>query len=175
MYRISVVLIFCVLLAACGGGGGSSGNSNSSGGNGGSSFPVGAPTTVTAAAGQPTTGIDITVASPTSSTPPNAEDLGANTQGIASNTGDIAHRGSTVQVILFGPGLSGNMQVTISGPSDITISNLVSIQSTDRPPIPGIQFTAAISSSADLGARTVRLQDTSGNITTFSGGLEVVP
>jgi len=66
------------------------------------------------------------------------------------------------------------MHVTVSGPSDITVSNPVSIQSTDKPPIPGIQFTAAIASNADLGARTVRLQDASGNITTFTGGLEIV-
>jgi len=173
VYRLGAILLFCVVLAACGGGG-SSGNSSSSGGSGSTSFPVGAPTTVTVAAGQPTTGIDITVASPTSTTAPNAEDLGANTQGIASNTGDIIHRGAIAQVILFGPGLSGNMQVTISGPSDIAISNPVTIQSTDRPPIPGIQFTATVASNADLGARTVRLQDSSGNITTFTGGLEVV-
>lgn len=76
-------------------------------------------------------------------------------------------------MILFGPGLSGNMTVTLSGPSDISVSNIQSISSTMN--VPGISFSAAVSSSAALGARTVVLQSPNNDITTFAGGLEVVP
>jgi len=74
---------------------------------------------------------------------------------------------------LFGPGLSGSMTVSLSGPADIAISNIQSITSTTN--VPGISFTAAVGSTAALGARTVVLQATNNDITTFAGGLEVVP
>ena len=93
--------------------------------------------------------------------------------GSAFNTGDMIHRGQTARVLLFGPGLSGDMQVIIRGPADIAISNLNAITATDN--TPGITFTAAVSSNAALGARTVVLQNSKGDVTTFTGGLEVVP
>jgi hypothetical protein len=65
------------------------------------------------------------------------------------------------------------MQVSITGPADITVSNIESITSTTG--TPGIAFTAAVSSDAALGARTVILRATNDDITTFSGGLEVLP
>jgi hypothetical protein len=103
-------------------------------------------------------------------------DLGvAGLTGSASafNTGDVIHRGATMRVVMFGPGLTGDMQVTILGPNDIQISNVRGTTSTDG--TPGIAFTAAVSGNAALGARTVVLQTSSGNITAFTGGLEVVP
>jgi hypothetical protein len=134
---------------------------------------VNAPTVVNLAGGQAASGIDIAVSLPASGTPPNAQALGATTSsgGSADNTGTIVSRGSTVTVLLFGPGLSSSMQVSISGPSDIGISQIRSIQSTTG--IPGIAFQAAIAGNAALGARTVILQATNGDITTFTGGLEV--
>jgi len=63
------------------------------------------------------------------------------------------------------------MQVSISGPVDIGISQLQSIQSTSG--VPGVAFRAAVPSSAAIGARTVILQAPNGDITTFTGGLEV--
>jgi hypothetical protein len=74
-------------------------------------------------------------------------------------------------VLLFGPGLSSNMQVSITGPNDITISGIQSIQATDG--TPGVAFNAAVASTAAVGARTVILQDANNDITTFAGGLEV--
>jgi hypothetical protein len=65
------------------------------------------------------------------------------------------------------------MTVSLSGPADIAISNVQSIMSTTN--VPGISFSAAVSSSAALGARTVILQAANNDITTFAGGLEVVP
>jgi hypothetical protein len=65
------------------------------------------------------------------------------------------------------------MQVSITGPGDVVISNIQSIQSTNN--TPGIAFSAAVSSDAALGARTVILRATNDDITTFSGGLEVTP
>ncbi len=65
------------------------------------------------------------------------------------------------------------MQVTITGPADIVISDIHSIRSTTD--TPGIAFSAAVSADAALGARTVILRATNDDITTFSGGLEVQP
>jgi hypothetical protein len=78
-----------------------------------------------------------------------------------------------MRVILFGPGLNGQMQVNIAGPADITVSSITGIQATDN--TPGISFMATAKPNAALGARTVFLQNTNGDVTTFTGGLEVVP
>ena len=135
--------------------------------------PVNPPTVITLGAGQSISGNDITVSAPVSGTAPNAQALGATTDsaGSADNTGTIVTRGSVVTVLLFGPGLSGNMLVSISGPSDIGISQIQSIQS--RTGTPGVAFRATVAGNAALGARTVVLQSPNGDITTFTGGLEV--
>ncbi len=121
-------------------------------------------------------GIDIAVASP-SGTAPNAQVLGVAAIGggtaSASNTGDQIHRGTTMHVLLFGPGLGSSMQVTLSGPQDYTIANKESIVSTDG--TPGIEFDLTLNGDAALGARTVFLTDSQNNMTTFTGGLEVLP
>ena len=72
-----------------------------------------------------------------------------------------------------GPGLSGDMKVTIRGPADIDIAELTSITSTTG--TAGLSFIAVANSNAALGARTVILQNAKGDVTTFTGGLEVVP
>jgi len=135
--------------------------------------PVNPPTVITLGAGQSISGNDIMVSAPASGTAPNAQALGATTTsaGSADNTGTIVSRSSVVTVLLFGPGLSGNMLVTISGPSDIGISQIRSIQSTTG--TPGVAFQATVAGNAALGARTVVLQSPNGDITTFTGGLEV--
>jgi hypothetical protein len=137
---------------------------------------VKAPVPVDVGQGSGATGVDITVASPTGSPPPNAQDLGVNDttgRATASNTGGPIHRGKTMRIILFGPGLNGQMQVKIGGPSDITVTNITGIQATDN--TPGISFLATAGTNAALGARTVFLQTAGGDITSFTGGLEVVP
>jgi hypothetical protein len=78
-----------------------------------------------------------------------------------------------MRVILFGPGLSAQMQVRVGGPSDITVAQISGIQATDN--TPGISFMATAGGNAALGARTVFLQTTNGDVTSFTGGLEVVP
>jgi len=78
-----------------------------------------------------------------------------------------------MRVLLFGPGLNGQMQVRIGGPADVTVSSITGVQATDN--TPGISFMATVSGSAALGARSVFLQNTSGDVTSFTGGLEVVP
>ena len=40
---------------------------------------------------------------------------------------------------------------------------------------PGIEFTLTLNSDAALGDRTVILIDGQNNVTTFTGGLEVLP
>ena len=147
----------------------SNGGTTTSGGGGSGGGAVGQANIVAVSGGQTTSGVDITVASPASSPTPNAENLG--TGNSASNTGATISQGTTATVLLFGPGLNGNMQVTISGPGDIAISNIQSITSTDN--TPGISFTAAVALNAALGARTVLLRDSKDDITSFTGGLEV--
>ena len=181
MKKTSLILLLpiCALLA-CGGGGGGSGNSVGGGGTGTgactSNAAPGTPNVVTVASGQTTASTDITVACQASSPTANAEDIGVGTSvntTTASNSGAQIAQGTTMTVILFGPGLSGNMTVTISGPNDITVSNPTTIKATDN--TPGIAFTAVVSPTAALGARTVLLKDSNNDVTAFSGGLEVIP
>ena len=182
--KFSFLFIACIFLLAAGCGGGGSSSSTvtppppSGGGGGGStSSPVNPPVVVNLAGGQSATGVDIAVASPAASSPINAELLGVaalGAGGTAFNSGDTIHRGSSMKVILFGTGLNGNLKVTISGPQDIAIANVRSIQSTDN--TPGVAFDVVVGANAALGARDVILQDTTNNdITTFTGGLEVIP
>ncbi len=162
----AILTLIFLAFVACGGGS----KSSSSGGTSqaSSSGPV------TVAAGQTITGVDISVPA-TSSTPLNALVLGTadinSGGGSASNTGASVARGTQVRVLMFGPGLSGNNNIVISGPNDISISNPQTITSTKG--TPGIEFVITVSSGAAVGARTVFLSDASGNVTTFTGGLEI--
>jgi len=180
--RDCLALVLLAVLAGCGGGGSKSSSTSSPvppPPAPTTTSPVNAPSTVVLGGGGSVTGADILV--PVAATPvTNAEVLGVSatpTGGAAFNVGDIVHLGTTASVLLFGPGLSNNMQVSISGPPDVTIvpGSLISIQSTGNPPTPGIEFQIVVSASADLGARTVIMQSPSNDVTTFTGGLEVVP
>ena len=171
-YALFLLVLFPLLMGvtACGGGsGGSTSSGGGGGGNGGGGGAVGQATSISVSGGQTTTGVDIAVASPASSPTPNAGSLG--TGNTASNTGATISQGTTATVLLFGPGLSGNMQVTISGPGDITVTNIQSITATDN--TPGVSFSAAVAGNSALGARTVLLRDSKNDITSFTGGLEV--
>ncbi len=158
-YALLLLSLFPLLMGvtACGGGSGGSTAGGGGGSNGGGS------------GGQATTGVSIAVASPASSPTPNAEFLG--TGNSASTTGATISQGTTATVLLFGLGLNGNMQVTISGPGDIAVTNIHSITSDNN--TPGVAFTAAVAGNAALGARTVLLRDSKDDITSFAGGLEV--
>ena len=189
---LGVVLLACSLLAACGNGmaNGSSASSTSASASVPNpneaasklqSSPTNAPasadpTPVTVSAGQTVSGVNITVAPPETTTPPAAEDLGVNPVhglGMAANTGGSIHRGSTMRVLLFGPGLNAHMRVTVAGRPDVTISNLQAITATDN--TPGLAFIASVSPTAELGARTIYLKNENGDQTAFTGGLEVLP
>jgi hypothetical protein len=177
LFWLATFVIATVLLTTAGCGSGSASSSNPTPSPTPTPTPavggVNPPTTVTLAAAQSVSGTDITVSVPASTPAVNAQALGATTDshGSADNTGTIVTRGSTVTVLLFGPGLSGGMQVSISGPSDIGISQIRGIQSTTG--VPGVAFQAVIAGNAALGARTVVLQSSNGDITTFTGGLEI--
>ena len=186
VWRSGPLLILCMFLVACGGAGGTSSVIGSNGGQSstnsappppeGGTIPLKAPTAVDVSGGVSASGIDVIVGAAASSPAPNAQDLGVNSttgRASASNTGGVIHRGSTMRVILFGPGLNGQMQVRIGGPNDITISNVTSIQATDN--TPGIAFVATANGNAALGARSVFLQTANGDVTSFTGGLEVIP
>ncbi|GAC1660058.1 MAG: hypothetical protein NVS9B15_24220 [Acidobacteriaceae bacterium] len=78
-----------------------------------------------------------------------------------------------MQVVIFGTGLNASQKVTLGGPSDIAISNVTAIKATDG--TPGLSFSAAVSPSAALGARSIYATSTNGDVTAFAGGLEVTP
>jgi hypothetical protein len=175
---IAVAVLAVASWSACGGGGGgtSSSGSGTPSGGGGTTNPGGAvvtPTVVSVASGQTTQGVDILV--PGTASAINADALGVASLsaggGTAFNTGATVARGSSVRVLVFGKGLSGTDQISISGPNDITVSSPQTIKSTDD--TPGVAFTIAVSATADTGARTVILRDANDNIATFTGGLEV--
>jgi hypothetical protein len=175
--------LFCIaLLAGCGGGSSPAPSTTSSTpapapapGTGTSSSPTSDPVVVSVSAGQQLSGVDIAVSSPANASGANAEMLGVsdlNSGGSATNTGATAHRGTTMKVIMFGRGLNGSQQISVLGPKDVSVSNVRGITSTSG--TPGVAFDIAVAGNAALGARTVLLKDPNGDITTFTGGLEIV-
>ena len=173
------LLAFTMLNVACGGGSSNTTTNNPAPAANNSAPPpgnpsgqnLGAPNVVSVTAGATSSGIDITV-SPAASNPViNALNLGTTSSGSASNTGVIVQRGSTQGIILFGPGVTGELTVTLSGPNDIAISNLRTIKATTG--ISGIAFDVNIPGSAAPGARTVFLRSGNNDITAFAGGLEI--
>ncbi len=178
---LSLLAALLLFIAGCGGGSSTTTNTGgtttggtttgTTGTGGGSSTTPNSATVVPVVAGVTASGVDINVVSPGASPQANAELLGVGT--TAFNTGAIIHRGATMEVLLFGQGLNGSMQITISGPNDIAVSNIRAIQSTSG--TPGVAFDAAVSGNAALGARTVALKGTNNDVTTFTGGLEVMP
>jgi hypothetical protein len=174
---IPITILFSMgFWTACGGGSSSSNNGggNPGGGGGGGGGQVTPPAVVSVAAGQTTSGVNITVAGPASSPTPNATAVGADGRH-AFSTGDVMHQNSAATVIVFGTGLNTSMKASFSGPGDITVGPLQSVTFQQPNSPPGLQFTATLPSNAALGARTLILQDTKNDITTFTGGLEVVP
>ena len=163
----TVLCLSLLLMTACGGSSSSSSGTGGVTGGGG----LNTPSIITVSAGQTTSGTNIAVASPASNPAPNAENLGVGNS--AANTEVQVPQGSTNSVLLFGPGLSGDMTVSVTGPGDVSVSNVQGITATDG--TPGIAFTAAVAGNAALGGRTVLLQNTSNDITAYSGGLEVIP
>jgi hypothetical protein len=174
VHRCLVALAALLVFTGCGGGSSSSSSNN----NGGGSNPPQPATPVTVVTGQTTTGADITVPAPALTAQENAQDLGVTTNvgcsgASAFNVGDVIHRGSTMQILVFGAGLSSTMDIKVSGPADIQLSNAASVKAKDG--TPGVCLTAAVANNAALGARTMVFQATNGDITTFTGGLEVLP
>ena len=179
------LLLSLTLIAGCGGGGSSTPTNTSSNTPTPAPTPVPTPTpsqpaadpvVVSVGAGQQVGGIDINVTSPANSSGANAEMLGVsdlNAGGFATNTGSMVHRGTSMKVIMFGRGLSGALQVSVLGPKDVSVSNVRGITSTSGKD--GVAFDVSVSGNAALGARTVMLKDTNGDVTTFTGGLEIVP
>jgi len=126
---------------------------------------------VTVNAGAKSSGVNIVVAPAAGAE--NAIALGTLADGFAANTGAVVHQASTDTIVLFGPGLSGTMGVTISGPQDIGVSNIRSIQAKDG--TSGLAFDAVVGATSSPGARTVYLKATNHDVTAFAGGLEVQP
>jgi hypothetical protein len=175
------LVLLTILTVACGGGSNTTSNntSNNPPATGNPPPPpsnpgpqnLGAPNVITVSAGATAGGADITVAAPVSNPAINALNLGTSAAGFASNTGVMVSRGSTPGIILFGPGITGDLSVTLSGPADITVSNPRTIKSTNG--TSGIAFDVNIPANAAPGARTVFLRSSNNDITAFTGGLEI--
>jgi len=141
---------------------------------------VGSPNVVTVA-GANVPGVDINVGNPQACPAENAEVLGvadlSATKLSATNTGSQISRTppqNSKIVVMFGKGLTGVSQVSIGGqPGDFVVTNVSSIKATDG--TPGVQFNVGVSVTAALGARSVILRTSNNDITTFTGGLEVIP
>lgn len=180
-YSAVVAVLLLVFSAGCGGGGGSSAGKGAASSAGPSiGGPVNAPVIVTVLGGGRTSGIDIQPPAPASSPAPNAQFLGTRVGPgtiTASNTGATIQRNIPTQVVLFGPGLTSTMTITFGGPSaDISITSPIqAVTSTGSNPVPGVLFTVLVSPTATLGARSVILRAANNDITTFTGGLEIVP
>lgn len=177
MLRWLLLMALLTGLAGCGSGsGGASKTTSSSSGSGGNSNPPKSATAISVVSGQTTNGADIVVPSPAITPQENAQDLGVNAAcngGSAFNVGDVIHRGASQQMLIFGAGLNANMTATVNGPADIQLSVVSAVKATDG--TPGVCISAAVASNAALGARTLVLQFSNGDVTTFTGGLEVQP
>lgn len=186
MYRFSIALLALAFLSACGGGGSNSGGRGSvpppSGGGSGNGGAANPPVVVSVGAGQSATGVNVDVPSAAATPAPNATLLGATAVPAGggsvdislSNTGTTVKRGTSYVVALIGDGLSANMTIAFSGPADITIDTATVKGFTASNGKPGLSFQAAIASNAVLGARSILLKNTQSDITSFTGGLEVV-
>lgn len=172
-----------LLLLSCGGGGSTkpttptTTTTSPSTCNTGAAVSVGTQTIV-GVAGANVNGVDINVGPPQTCPAANAEVLGvadlSATKLSATNTGAQIKAGSTKIVILFGKGLNNVSQVSIGGqPGDFTITNFSTVTATDG--TPGVQFNVFVSPTAALGARSVILRTAANDVTTFTGGLEVIP
>jgi hypothetical protein len=168
-----VLLVASIFWTACGGGSSNNSGGGNTGGGGTGGGAVNPPVAVSVSAGQTASGINITVPGPASNPTPNATLVGAD--GIhAFSSGDILHQNRTATVIIAGTGLNTSMKASFSGPADITIGPLQSVTFQGGKGT-GLSFPATIGPNAALGARTLILQDAKNDITTFAGGLEVVP
>ena len=171
-------LSVAVTLSSCGGGSSSSTPSTSNNQNPGTPTPPQPATAVTVTSGQTTSGVDITVSAPAATPQENAQDLGVNDAcrgGSAFNVGDVIHRGDSKQMLIFGPGLTSNVAASVLGPSDIQLTFVATVHANDADQTPGVCLDVIVSANAALGARTVMVQASNGDITTLTGGLEVLP
>jgi hypothetical protein len=178
--RACLALALCLFLAACGGGGGGTGvTAGGGGGTGGGTNPAAtsppaAPQVVSAGA----TAVDITVPGPSQTPPSNAQFLGTVPPGSTGtvslfSTGDVVHQSTSPTVLISGPGISATSTVRISGPGDVTVQSQGGITDANNVTQPGIALKLSVAPNAVLGPRTVFI--TTGNdMTTFTGGLEVV-
>lgn len=169
-----VALAAALTLGGCGGSSSSSTPSNNQ--NAGTATPPQPATPVTVASGQTTSAVDITVSAPAITPQENAQDLGVNALcrgGSAFNVGDVIHRGDSKQILLFGTGLDANVTASVLGPADIQLTVNSAVKASDG--TPGVCLNAVVSANAALGARTMMLQASNGDITALPGGLEVLP
>ena len=142
-----------------------------------------APIIVIVNPGAITSNVNIAVVPPSTSPAsdaPNAEVLGVGS--TAQVTGATVLRGTINDaVFLCGPGLSGNMDVFIGGSSfgstvnDVIVRDIAPVSCQGNTASGGIAFAVSVSPNATPGARTVYLRTSNGDVTTFTGGLEVMP
>jgi hypothetical protein len=182
---MALLVLAAIGMTACGGGGSSSSPVTSSSSQtqttsstisgGGVTDPGGillaTPTPVQVAANQSTVSVDIQVPAPASAI--NATSLAA-TAVNAGNTyvtdsGATVRQGSQYWLWIVGTGITPSLTISFSGPGDITTSGAaLALQGGV-----GTIYPISVPANAVLGARTIILTDSSSNVTTLAGGLEV--
>lgn len=170
--------LFCgALLVGCGGV-----SDSPHGASSGSGAQLSAPVIVTVNPGAVTSNVNIALAPPavSASGSPNAEVLGVGS--TAQVTGATVPRGTVNDaVFLCGPGLSGNMDVFVGGSNfastvnDVIVRDVAAVSCEGGATSSGIAFAVTVTPNATPGARSIYLHSASGDITTFTGGLEVTP
>lgn len=197
MHRLSaVVFLSLLLLAACGGGGGNRTTPGGGGNPGGGGTPATCSSSATGAtavnvtSGSTASGTNICLPSPASSPSLNAKMIGAAVPAGSGSTsitltnapavirlGALPASGQMV-IALTGDGITTSgasptlqvTSVTLSGPSDITVGTPSALQSGG-----GLGFRITLGGSTATGARTIYLKNAQGDITAYSGGLEILP
>lgn len=190
MHRLSLAVILSAFLVSCGGGSSGGGNTSSGGGTGGGGSTV-PPGPVAVTSGGSFIGVNITLPAPVASPALNATMIGAavpassgSTSITLTNAPAVIHLSSVptsganagqMIVALLGNGMTTGTtslisSVTLSGPNDITIGTPAALTGGG-----GIGFRITLGGSAATGARTVFLKNAQGDITAYTGGLEILP
>ena len=129
--------------------------------------------TVSVAGGQVSGGVDINVSHKT----PTLQITMVGTAGkIAHSTGTSVSRGSSVTLFLVGSGLVIGTTYSISGPSDVTVTQPSGNDfghTTENAPAVNIPITVSV--SAAPGSRNIIVKNGTGETAIFPGGLLITP
>lgn len=132
--------------------------------------PAASSHSVTVAAGQASSGIDINVGELTPSLQITQVGVGSSAEG----TGASVSQGTNASLLLVGPGLVGGTLYSVSGTGDVTVtqpSGADFCQTTDNPPSPCVHVPILVSATAAPGPRNITVTNATNETFVFPGGL----